>query len=185
MSGQQRRRPLVGRQIRRLRQERDLTLAVVSERSGLNLGYLSQVENDKASPSLETLQSLADAMACPVAWFLLDSAPPPRVVRAGERPRRVGTGGFTLEEVDGRIPRDVRIFEATLGPGAGTGLHAHGGEEHHLVLSGRVRARQGDHVAELGPGDYLIWDASVPHDVEVVGDEPARLILVSHTLHEG
>ncbi|CAN5697980.1 hypothetical protein BH23CHL8_BH23CHL8_28640 [soil metagenome] len=38
---------------------------------------------------------------------------------------------------------------------------------------------------ELGPGDNLLWDATVPHDVEVIGDEPARIILVSHTAHEG
>jgi transcriptional regulator with XRE-family HTH domain len=184
-----RRRPLVGRHIRRLRQERRLTLAAVAERSGLNLGYLSQVENDKASPSLETLQAIADAIGCPVAWFLLDDATPPRVVRAGERPMREitvsGQVGGRVEEVDGRHPKDVRIFEAIVDPGSRTGLHAHGGEEHHVVLSGRLRATQGDHVVELGPGDYLLWDATIPHDVEVIGDEPVRILLVSHTLHGG
>lgn len=181
----ERRRPAVGCQVRRLRQERGLTLTALAERSGLNTGYLSQVENGKASPSLETLQALADAIEVPVAWFLIDTSQPPRVVRASERPRRTSRVGGVLEEVDGRIPRDVRIFEATIKPGARTGVHAHGGEEHHLVLSGRLRAIQGDHVVELGPGDYLLWDATIPHDVEVIGDEPARLILVSHTAHGG
>jgi mannose-6-phosphate isomerase-like protein (cupin superfamily) len=162
-----------------------LTLATVSERSGLNVGYLSQVENDKASPSLETLQALAEAMDCPIAWFLLDSTPPPRVVRAADRPRRTFPAGGSLEEVDGRTSRDVRVFEARMGPGARTGLHAHGGDEHHLLLQGRLRARQGDHEVELGPGDYLAWDATVPHDIEVIGDEDAWVILVSHTAHEG
>src|SRR6187399_529215 len=50
-----RRRLLVGRQVRRWRMERGLTLAVVADRSGLNVGYLSQIENDKASPSLGCL----------------------------------------------------------------------------------------------------------------------------------
>jgi transcriptional regulator with XRE-family HTH domain len=181
----ERRRPLVGSQIRRLRQERGLTLTTLADRSGLNLGYLSQVENDKASPSLETLQALALAIDVPIAWFLVDSSPPPRVVRASERPRLRSRVGSVLEDVDGRIPRDVRIFEATMAPGARTGLHSHGGEEHHLLLSGRLRAVQGDHTVELGPGDYLLWDATLPHEVEVIGDEPAHLILVSHTAHEG
>ena len=88
-----------------------------------------------------------------------------------------------IEEVDGRFPKDVRIFEARVDPGSRTGLHAHGGEEHHVVLSGHLRATQGDHVVELGPGDYLLWDATIPHDVEVVGDEPVRLLLISHTQH--
>ena len=47
-------RPLnSGRQVRRSRLERGLTLAAVADRSGLNVGYLSQIENDKATPSLE------------------------------------------------------------------------------------------------------------------------------------
>jgi transcriptional regulator with XRE-family HTH domain len=176
---------MVGCQVRRLRQERGLTLTTLADRSGLNVGYLSQVENEKASPSLETLQALADAIEVPVAWFLMDTATPPRVVRAADRPRRRSRVGGLLEEVDGRYPRDVRIFEATMRPGARTGLHAHGGEEHHLLLSGRLRAVQGAHSVELGPGDYLLWDATIPHDVEVIGDAPARLILVSHTAHGG
>src|SRR4051812_5819204 len=65
-----RQRPLVGAQVKRLRRERELTLADVASRSGLNVGYLSQVENDKASPSLETLAALGTALNVPITWFL-------------------------------------------------------------------------------------------------------------------
>ena len=47
------------------------------------------------------------------------------------------------------------------------GLHAHAGDEHHLILRGRFRLTQGEHTVELGPGDYLRWDGSVPHEAEV------------------
>ena len=63
-----------------------LTLAQVSERSGLNIGYLSQIENDKAVPSLDALVAIAAALDVPVAWLVLDSTPAPRIVRAGDRP---------------------------------------------------------------------------------------------------
>jgi hypothetical protein len=39
------RRPDVGGEVRRWRQTRAMTLAQVGERSGLNVGYLSQIEN--------------------------------------------------------------------------------------------------------------------------------------------
>src|SRR5918995_5766390 len=80
-----RRRPLVGAQIRRLRTDRGLTLAQVGEFADLNVGYLSQVENDKASPSLETLAAIAAVFAVPITWLLADAAPAPRVVRRHER----------------------------------------------------------------------------------------------------
>jgi transcriptional regulator with XRE-family HTH domain len=174
-----RRRPRVGAQIRRRRVERNLTLAAVSERTGLNVGYLSQIENDKASPSLETLAALADALDVPIAWFLLDQSIGPRLVRASERPRRQVLGGRgSMSQVDGGLARDITIFEGTLPTGYRTGFHAHPGDEHHVVLSGRLRMSQGDSVVEAGPGDYVLLDGTLPHDAEALGDEPVRLLIV-------
>jgi transcriptional regulator with XRE-family HTH domain len=174
-----RRRPLIGAQVRRLRTGRGLTLAQVRDRTGLNVGYLSQVETDKASPSLETLAALADALDVPITWLLIDAAPPPRVVRRGERRIEEGPAGSRLEEVDGGYARTVRFVEGVMSPGTRSDLMSDAGEEHHLVLEGRIRLRQGDFVVELGPGDYLVWDGCFPHSVESVGNEPARVLVVT------
>lgn len=182
-AGRTRRAPAIGCQVKRLRLERGLTLSQVSAGSGLNVGYLSQIENDKASPSLEALAALAEAVGVPVAWFFHNEAAPPRVARAAERRSWCGPGGGHVEEVDGGLPRDVRILMTRSTPGMRTGLHAHSGDEHHVVLSGRVRLSQGDRVVELGPGDYLVWDATIPHDAETIGDEPAEILIVSHRNH--
>jgi transcriptional regulator with XRE-family HTH domain len=168
----------VGRETRHWRQARGLTLAQVGERSGLNIGYLSQIENHKALPSLEALAAIAAALEVPPAWLLLDSGAPPRVVLESQRPRTVMPNGGELSEVDAGTSRDVRILEARVPPGDGTGVHAHAGDEHHVVLAGRWRLTQGEHVVELGPGDYLAWDPTVPHDVENIGDEPGRLLVI-------
>ena len=174
-----RKRPLVGGQIRRRRRDRGLTLAAVAELTGLNIGYLSQVENDKASPSLETLSSLAAALDVPIAWFLLDSSIGPRLVRASERPKRrlPGTSGG-MTQVDGGIAREIAIFEGVIPSGIRTGFHAHPGDEHHVVLSGRLRITQGESVVEAGPGDYVLLDGTLPHDAEAIGDQPVRLLIV-------
>ena len=176
--GDARRRPLVGSRIKRRRRERGLTLADVAGASGLNIGYLSQLENDKASPSLETLAALAEALDVPIAWFLLDTSIGPRLVRRSERPRRSNGRQAQMTQVDGGIARELAIFEMTMAAGAKTGMHAHGGDEHHLVLAGRVRFSQGETVVEAGPGDYVLLDGTLPHDAEVLGAEPARLLVV-------
>jgi len=169
----------VGREVRRWRQSRGLTLAQVGEQSGLNVGYLSQIENEKAVPSLDALATIARALDVPAAWLLLDSAVAPRVVRSGERPTAGETdSGVRIEEVDAGTSRDVCILEAFAEPGHATGVHAHHGDEHHVVLAGRWRMTQGEHTYDLGPGDYLAWDPTVPHDVEVIGDEPGRLLVI-------
>lgn len=179
---EERRRPAVGVQVKRWRRERGLTLANVAERSGLNVGYLSQIENDKASPSLTCLASIGDALDVPIAWFLIEEVPAPQVVRASERTARAADAG-RIERVDGNVSRDLSIVEAVARPGWRTGAHAHAGDEHHIVLRGRFRMTQGDHVIEAGPGDYVRWDGTIPHDAEVVGDDEAAMLIIR--LHTG
>jgi mannose-6-phosphate isomerase-like protein (cupin superfamily) len=172
------RRPQVGREVRHWRHVRERTLADVGERSGLNVGYLSQIENDKALPSLDALMAIGDALDIPVAWLLIDSTHEPRVVRAADRPELAAIGGSEATEVDAGTSPDLSIIEVATPPGGKTGVHAHAGHEHHVVLSGRWRMTQGEHVVELGPGDYLAWDPSVPHDVENIGPDTGRLLII-------
>ncbi|HEX7490773.1 MAG TPA: helix-turn-helix domain-containing protein [Candidatus Limnocylindrales bacterium] len=179
MTVEERRPPAVGAQVRRWRAERGLTLAAVSERSGLNPGYLSQVENDKASPSLACLAALGEALEVPIAWFFMGEVPPPKVVLAADRPREELEGGVHVELVDGGESRDVSIIEAVAAAGGRAGMHSHTGDEHHVVLSGRWRMSQGERVVELGPGDYLRWDGTIPHDAEVIGPDEGHLLIVT------
>ena len=178
MTVEERRRPAVGAQVKRWRLERGMTLAKVAERATLNIGYLSQIENDKASPSLTCLASIGEALDVPIAWFFIDQVAPPFVVRASERPVTVTDLG-RVEDVDGRGSRDVSIIEVTAaGAGERVGTHSHVGDEHHIVLRGRFRLSQGEHAVELGPGDYLRWDGTIPHDGEVIGDDGGAAMLI-------
>jgi transcriptional regulator with XRE-family HTH domain len=176
-------RPLVGRQVRYWRRERALTLTQVAAKSRLNVGYLSQVENDKASPSLETLAALGSALDVPITWFLIDATPPPRVVRAGDRRAVTGPRGARIEEVDDGVSRDLRIQKFVLPPGHSSGVQARTGEEHVVLLTGRLRCSQGEHTVELGPGDYVVWDAAVWHETVCVGDEWCAGFIITHRPH--
>ena len=83
-----------------------------------------------------------------------------------------------MEEVDGGTGRDVRILEAVVPAGRSTGVHAHTGDEHHVILSGRWRMTQGETSIEVGPGDYVAWDPTIPHDVESLGPELGRILVI-------
>ena len=83
-----------------------------------------------------------------------------------------------LEHVDGRISREVSILQVTGRPGGRVDAHAHAGDEHHLILRGRFRLTQGEHVVEAGPGDYVRWDGTIPHDGEVIGDDDAAMLII-------
>jgi transcriptional regulator with XRE-family HTH domain len=177
-----RRPPAVGRQIRRWRADRGLTLSRLAAASNLNVGYLSQIENDKASPSLACLSAIAGALEVPAAWLLIEDSQAPEVLLAADRRWREVEGG-RASRVDARGSTDISIVEVQTVPGTTTGIHSHPGDEHHVILAGRYRMRQADRELEVGPGDYLRWDGLIPHDVESIGDEPASMLVIRLTRH--
>jgi len=61
----------LGDRIKNLRAEKNMTLAVLAERSQLSKGLLSKIENDpEVNPSLETLNSLATALDVTISDLL-------------------------------------------------------------------------------------------------------------------
>jgi mannose-6-phosphate isomerase-like protein (cupin superfamily) len=53
----------------------------------------------------------------------------------------------------------------------------HMGREYGLVVSGRLKVTIGfDEEHELGPGDSIAFDSSLPHRLENAGDVPAHAI---------
>ncbi|MFN8455902.1 MAG: helix-turn-helix transcriptional regulator [Anaerolineae bacterium] len=52
----------IGERLKFLRQKRQFTLAQLAEKSDLSASHLSQIERGKTSPSLMTLNSIAQAL---------------------------------------------------------------------------------------------------------------------------
>ena len=145
MTDTRRRRPMVGPQIRHRRRERGLTLAAVADATGLNVGYLSQVENDKASPSLRLSQRSPTRWTCPSR-----GSSSSRASRRGSCARPNGRCR-TRPWLAGRCRAWTaawramsRSSRATMPAGVRTGFHAHPGDEHHIVLEGTLRITQGE-----------------------------------------
>jgi transcriptional regulator with XRE-family HTH domain len=57
-------------------------------------------------------------------------------------------------------------------------LIRHGGCEYGLVLSGTLEVTVDGDTYELGPGDSIAFDSTVPHRVRNIGDEPAHGVWV-------
>ncbi|MBX3435321.1 MAG: helix-turn-helix transcriptional regulator [Pirellulales bacterium] len=62
--------PALGEALRKLRKARGLTLADVSMVSGFTQAYLSQIENGKKSPPLDTIDMICGVLQIPAPLFL-------------------------------------------------------------------------------------------------------------------
>jgi len=171
----------LGSRIRQTRTQKGITLQELSERSGLSKGFICQLENDKASPSLQALDRISAALGVPVALLLISHGERAYVVRAEERQGcSVGSEGLSVQLLSAP-GRNLKMLLMELAPGASTGgdNHVHEGEECHLVLQGSVRYRQGDEELILREGDSLHWNGYIPHRVENCGCGPARILCVT------
>jgi transcriptional regulator with XRE-family HTH domain len=59
----------VGRKIRKLREERGLTLVDLGRKAGVSYTHISEIERGNTCPSLKTIDKLANVLELPVTFF--------------------------------------------------------------------------------------------------------------------
>src|ERR1051325_9870918 len=107
--------------LQRLRAERELTLAALSDRSGVAKGTISALERGHGNPTIETLFALAYALDATLADLVEEEQPPAiEVVRAAERPLDA-----RLLQRSRHPDLTVETYELLLHPGADHHAKAH------------------------------------------------------------
>ncbi|MBB3109611.1 transcriptional regulator with XRE-family HTH domain [Paenibacillus phyllosphaerae] len=175
----------IGSTIRAIRKRKNITIAQICEATGLSQGFMSQVETNKTSPSIATLENIAQALKVPLAYLLLKKEERMNIVRKDER-RMTTSGSENLKVEHLSFTKNVRTVIVELPPGASTGAapNAHEGEEVHVVMKGRIYAEQGEDSAEFEEGDSFSWNACTPHLVRNIGEDTAIVLISVYTESE-
>ncbi|MCI2394813.1 cupin domain-containing protein [Aliiroseovarius sp. N1F302] len=169
---------VLGPRIRARRRKLMLTLKAVAERAGLSVGYLSQVETDKAVPSLGTLAQIAHALEVELDYFITTPRAATALSRASERPQ-FSLPGSTLsyEAISHDYPgSELSSYILIVPPGYTSETATHDGEEIIMVLEGEIEQSLGDEVIVMGAGDALHYSGATPHRWANHSDKPARMI---------
>lgn len=178
----------IGREVRNFRRQQGLTVADLSQITGLSIGMLSKIENGITSPSLTTLQILSHAFSVPVTAFFKSYEERREVqhVKAGDHVEieRRGTRAGHQYNLLGHIGSNssgvvVEPYLITLTKESDTfPAFQHEGLELLYMLEGEVTYRHGDQLFHLKPGDSLFFDADARHGPEVLNVLPARYLSV-------
>jgi transcriptional regulator with XRE-family HTH domain len=170
--------PQFGGRIRALRRKAGLTLQQVADQAGISVGFLSQVERDKATPSLGTLAGLAAALGVEIDWFIAAPRPSDAVTRAGSRQAfSISDSSLRYERLNTMLPGGtLSSLIIHIPPGYRSEVTAHNGEELIVVLDGCLRQTLGATEMDLGPGDSLHFMGDTPHSFANPGDRPARIL---------
>lgn len=170
----------LGKRIQALRQKRGLTSRELAARVQVTSGLISQIEHGKTSPSLDSLRRIATALGVPVTYLLIEDDFGPHVVRKAERHVvHLEDGGLRASFLTPLPQQHLELVLLELPPGkvAWAKSRSHEGQECRLVLKGTIRAYYGDKTYLLEEGDSILWDGTVPHRIENVGNSGAQLLI--------
>lgn len=170
--------PMVGALIRARRRQQQLTLMELGAAADVSVGYLSQVERDRATPSLGTLAQIARALGVSIDYFVAAPAPHTALTRAGERNRfSIAGSSIVYERLGADFPgNQLSGFLMTVPPGYRSETVAHEGEEMLYVLEGAITQRLDGEEMVMSAGDSLHFRGNRPHAWANHTDRPARLL---------
>lgn len=178
----------VGRRLREIRMSKGLSIRALAEASKLNVNTLSLIENGHSSPSVSTLQVIAQTLQVPISAFFETDHGNKKVVyqRAGNRPHATFTHGL-MEDLGAGMSRfGAEPLIITLKPKADSGKTpiVHTGREFVYCLTGKITYFVEETGYQLTPGDSLMFEAYLPHRWRNEEESESKLLLVLCPLDE-
>jgi transcriptional regulator with XRE-family HTH domain len=175
--------PVVGKNLRRLRSQRGLSLERLAKASGVSRAMLGQIELGQSAPTINVLWKIARALDLPFSALIsMTGGAGTRVMRAREAKRLTShDGGFVSRALfPFDEPRRTEFYELQLKGHSEERAEPHppGTMENLIVTQGTLEMEVGTERHLLTAGDAILFEADKPHVYRNVGPEELRMYLV-------
>ena len=173
----------IGKSIRRLRLQRGLTQEELANRCELSKGFISLLERDLTSPSVDTLTDVLESLGTDLKTFFSDTTDDKIVFTDADM--------FEKEDeelIKGKIKWLVPSAQKNrmepilieMAPGGRTEEDdPHEGEEFGYVLAGAVKVVVGDRAVRARKDDSFCFKPDAPHYLVNAGKTPCRVLWIS------
>ena len=171
----------IGSKIKALRTQKGLTLEELASRSELTKGFLSQLERNLTSPSIDSLDDILEALGTNLAEFFKEDKDEQFIFRGGD---------FFVDEresctVKWIVPNTQKnqmepiLLELPSG-GESFEVAPHSGEEFGYVLQGTVYLVTGEKKVRVRTGCSFCIHPRESHCLVNAGKSKARVLWVSN-----
>ncbi|ASL46714.1 HTH-type transcriptional regulator PuuR [Burkholderia sp. AD24] len=176
--------PRVGEHIQRLRAERRMTLDDLSRAAGVSKSMLSEIERDKANPTIAVAWRLTNALGVSLDSLFAPQKTPEAIAVSG--PHDIPTLSGHEAKYQLRVWGPIELagkfewYELTLQAGGALVSNAHepGTREHLTVLHGSIEIEAAGTTKRLKTADTARYVADEPHAIRNTGKGEAKALLV-------
>jgi len=175
---------MIGNKIKTLRQQHGLSQRALAEQAGISAASLSQLESGQSSPSVATLEKLADGLGLAVASFFLETGDQTdiEIFNLKDRPLvNLNQGGHFIPLTALHQPIGFEPMLVQLDAGGRFEEGKYGIQSPHAfvwVRSGDVLLEYDDREYHLFEMQSLYYDARKQHNWRNVSDKPCELLMV-------
>lgn len=159
----------LGERIKKRRNELGITLRNLASKVELSASFISQIEQNKSSPSVENLKKIANILEVKVSTLIEDedSESDSLITRRNMRKKIESLDSKTkislLTFQDKSKNMEPLFYEIEPGGESGQNQYKHLGEEFLLVLKGKVDIYIDDEVYLLEKGDSMYFHSTRRH----------------------
>ncbi|MGD9369442.1 MAG: cupin domain-containing protein [Desulfobacteraceae bacterium] len=164
---------ILGNVIKQTRIQQGKTIKDIAEEARITISLLSQIENNKANPSINSLMAIAKALNTPISDFFDDHEIVTSPVVKSYKRRPIQTQKGVTFYLLSPTRKDLSIeFKYNVYEKGGTNghFHTHQGEECGIVLEGRLEVIYDGDAYTLEAGDSIYIDSTKPHTMKNVYD---------------
>ena len=172
----------IGNKIRRLRLQRGLTQEELAGRCELSKSFISLLERDLTSPSLDTLSDLLETLGSDLPTFFREQDE--KLVFGAEdifvKEDPEGLKGLIKWLIPSAQKNQMEPILVELGPGGETDEDdPHEGEEFGYVLSGTIKIVLGDRAERVRRDESFYYRPTAPHKLVNAGKGVCKVLWVS------
>lgn len=160
---------MIGEKIRRLRKSTSMTLKHLSSKTGLSVGYISQIERNLSSPTLKVMLDISRVFNVNISFFFQDNKAQDGetekyILRHHQRRDISFQTGIDDCLLNTGAVKNLQVLLSTFAPGASMDEgYCHEGEECGIVLAGTLELWIDEELFVLGQNDSFSFPSTKIH----------------------